>query len=119
MQRQLSLEELADKLHVSKTTVWNWEREHSFPRARNIQAIARIFGITAEDLKGTRAATDDANSDMEYYPGAAENTHGQQYLFAKKTGVSERLPQLIASSKMHIAELAGTSVDKITISIVY
>ena len=48
--RGLSQEELADKLNVSRQAVSKWERGESSPDTDNLIELAKIYGITIDEL---------------------------------------------------------------------
>lgn len=51
-ERELSQEELASALFVSRQTVSKWERGQSLPDADNIIAMCAFFGVSADSLLG-------------------------------------------------------------------
>lgn len=54
----LSQEELAERLCVSRQAVSKWERAESSPDTDNLIALARLYGITLDELiSGTGTAT--------------------------------------------------------------
>ena len=46
----MSQEELADKVGVSRQAVSKWESGASDPSTTNLMALAKLFGVEAEDL---------------------------------------------------------------------
>lgn len=55
--RGLTQEELAEALFVSRTAISKWESGTSEPNTSNLMALARLYGIPAEDLlKGVESA---------------------------------------------------------------
>ena len=53
----LSQEALGEKLGVSRQAVSKWENGTSEPNTSNLMALARLYGIPAEDLlKGVESA---------------------------------------------------------------
>lgn len=48
----LSQEELADKLHVSRQAVSKWERGEASPDTDNLIELAKIYGISLDELVG-------------------------------------------------------------------
>jgi len=49
--KRLSLQQVADKLGVSKTAVSEWERGEKFPRPENAAALVRVLpGLTLNKL---------------------------------------------------------------------
>ena len=49
-QNNLTQEELADKLCVSRQAITKWETGAGVPDIANIEAIAKLFGITFDEL---------------------------------------------------------------------
>lgn len=49
-QSRFSLAQLAERLGVSKPTVWAWEQGRSRPIEARIEELARILGVTPADL---------------------------------------------------------------------
>ncbi len=50
----LSQEELAEKLNVSRQAVSKWERAESSPDTENLIALARLYGVSLDELLGLR-----------------------------------------------------------------
>lgn len=46
----LTLAQIAERLGVSKPTVWAWEKDRVRPMARRIEALAEVLGVPAQDL---------------------------------------------------------------------
>ena len=46
----LSQEELASRLEVSRQAVSKWESGASDPSTMNLMALAKLFGVSAEEL---------------------------------------------------------------------
>ncbi|OFI45959.1 hypothetical protein BG262_06700 [Floricoccus penangensis] len=46
----ISQEELAEKLHISRQTVSNWETERSYPDVNNLILLSTIFDVTLDQL---------------------------------------------------------------------
>lgn len=51
----LSQEQLAEQLEVTRQTISKWEGGHSVPDLEKLRAMAEIFGVTLDELTGTRA----------------------------------------------------------------
>ena len=49
-QKGLTQEELADKLHVSRTAVSKWESGRGYPSIDSLKALSAFFGITIDSL---------------------------------------------------------------------
>lgn len=51
--RGLTLAQVADRLGVSKPTVWAWEKGKAKPVDERIPAIAEVLGVTPDELIGS------------------------------------------------------------------
>ena len=49
-QKGLTQEQLAQELYVSRTAVSKWESGRGYPNIDSLQAIARFFGLTVDEL---------------------------------------------------------------------
>lgn len=98
----LSQQALADKLGVSKPTIWQWETGRSMPRAAKIADLARELCITPQEL-----AADDAGS-------AEERSEA-----ARPGPPPHPIGDYIDEMKQRIAAFAGVDADRITISFRY
>lgn len=49
-EKNLSQEELAEKLYVSRQTISNWERGRTYPDINSLLLIATYFGISLDNL---------------------------------------------------------------------
>lgn len=49
-QKNLTQEDLAGILHVSRTAVSKWESGRGYPNIDSLKAIARFYGVTVDDL---------------------------------------------------------------------
>lgn len=56
----LTQEQLADELHVSRTAISKWENGRGVPSIDSLQAIARFFGVTVDELLSANAVLDAA-----------------------------------------------------------
>lgn len=52
-------QELADSLHVDRSTVAKWETGAAFPTARKLPQLASALGCTVDDLINNGEADDD------------------------------------------------------------
>ena len=56
-ERHLSQEELAEAVGVSRQAVSKWESGASDPSTSNLLALARLYGVSAEELLREAAGT--------------------------------------------------------------
>ena len=71
-ERGMSQEQLAEKLGVSRQAVSKWENGTSDPSTSNLLAIARLYGVSAEEL--LRSAGDGGKQRKESGARSAENS---------------------------------------------
>ena len=70
----LSQEELAERLGVSRQAVSKWERSEASPDTDNLIALAKIYGLTLDELIYGESNTSEANTAKEEVPNAEANT---------------------------------------------
>lgn len=56
VRQRLSLNGLAQKVNVSKTTIFEWEAGTHAPRSQRLGALADALDVTVGQLLGTEAA---------------------------------------------------------------
>ena len=69
----LSQEELAERLGVSRQAVSKWERSEASPDTDNLIALAKIYGLTLDELIYGESNTSEANTAKEEVPNAEED----------------------------------------------
>lgn len=50
---------VAERIGVSRIAVANWEQGRNKPSIENILAMAKLFGVTVEELVGDQVKNDD------------------------------------------------------------
>ncbi|MBQ6036676.1 MAG: helix-turn-helix domain-containing protein [Lachnospiraceae bacterium] len=65
--KQLTQDDLAEKLHVTRQTISNWETGKSEPDFESLETLAGVFGVSVSELLGEDkgAAQSDQTSDAE------------------------------------------------------
>lgn len=128
----LSQQNIADRLGVSKPTIWHWEKGNCFPRPRNMDELARILGVTTHFLlSGSSAQPAPApHEPADHAPAglsrAIESPPAVESIVqpsrqAARPAPSEvhSLREFINAIKKQIADFAGTEPAKVTISLDY
>ena len=64
-EKGLSQEDVAQKLFVSRQSVSKWENGNAEPGVENLKALARLYGVTLDELMGNVAAEDRLSADFE------------------------------------------------------
>jgi len=62
--KELSQEDLADCLGVSRQAVSRWEQGHTFPDLPNLQKIMKVFGVSADYLICDDASEEEHNDHL-------------------------------------------------------
>ena len=62
-QKELTQEELAEKLYVSRTAISKWESGRGYPNIDSIKAIAKFFSVTVDELLSTNEVLTIAEED--------------------------------------------------------
>ena len=52
-QKELTQEELAEKLYVSRTAISKWESGRGYPNIESLKSIAKFFSVTVDELLST------------------------------------------------------------------
>jgi len=60
----LTQEELAEKLYVSRSAISKWESGRGYPSIDSLKAIAKYFHVTIDELIGTEEIIDLAEQDI-------------------------------------------------------
>lgn len=64
--RGLSQDEVAEKLFLTRQSVSKWENDGAEPGIENLKALARLYGVTVDDLVGAEEEKAPAPSDGAY-----------------------------------------------------
>ena len=97
--RGFTLVEFARRTRVSRPTVWSWEADRSTPRRSKTKILLEVLGVTEDELYGT-----------------AGNNEGVRH-DAAAAGRGDSLQRAISEAKERVADLAGTSPDKVRLII--
>ncbi len=75
----LSQEELADKLGLSRQAVSKWERAEASPDTDNLICLAKIYGVSLDDLLNTDQSVEEISKEV--------SEHQQENTSAGKSGI--------------------------------
>lgn len=104
VQSGLSMDQFAERLGVTKPTLWKWETQRAQPRAKALRRIAAILPEAERDsLFRMPAAPETGNRAAPGHTGPGKTT--------------VCLVDMIARSRAEIAELAGVAPEKVSIVI--
>ena len=93
-----SQEELADKLAVSRQAISNWERAEALPDTENLIALARLYGITLDELVHGEKPKPVQTSAAQH--GKLKPTHGSNMKPVRSLFVVTRLVHLILGASL-------------------
>lgn len=97
--RGLTLVEFARRARVSRPTVWSWEADRSTPRRSKTKVLLEVLGVAEDELYGTIGTAELRQHDND------------------TSGHGDPLRRAISEAKERLAELAGTSPDRIRLII--
>lgn len=103
-QSRYSMVELAERVGVTKPTLWKWETGKVMPRQAALEKLAAELELSA----------------VELLYGRTEVRHGASPIMRDRTSVAatgEKLADVIARSRNEIARCAGTPASKVNIDI--
>ena len=104
IERDLTRAELAERSGISTPSIWAWETGRTVPRLGSLETLAKGLGVSVSQLQiGSGPMSLDLTS------LSAGEAGGDL-----RTG---RLGDVVASSKAQIAALAGTTPDRVSITI--
>lgn len=102
--RDLTRAELAERSGISTPSIWAWETGRTVPRLGSLETLAKGLGVSVSELQiGAGAAA------IEQAPLSIGDGGGDLR--------GARLAELVSASKAQIAALAGTSPERVTITI--
>ena len=113
----LGVAELAEMLHVSAPSIWNWETGKARPKEKNLSALAQalkttvpelLFGTPNRPLAEDDPVGESAATDTE--PGKAS---GEKRPMTQNFAAMSGLNRLITAYKEQIAALTGTETTKV------
>ena len=93
-ERELTQAELARKVDVTQTCVWNWESANTYPRPMAMKRLAQALGTTPAHLNGEEA---DSSFGVD-----GENAN-------------RPLAEIIMEARERVAAAAGLAVSKVRV----
>ncbi|MCL2586813.1 MAG: helix-turn-helix transcriptional regulator [Firmicutes bacterium] len=66
--RGFSQEELSDKLSISRQAVSKWERAEALPDTENLIALAKLYGVSLDELVDNKATSAKVAKTPRYLP---------------------------------------------------
>ena len=107
--KDLTRAELAERSGISTPSIWAWETGRTVPRLGSLETLAKGLGVAVSELQiGAAGGAGDISSPITLAAGSSEGGGDLR---------TARLTELVAASKAQIAALAGTSPDKVSITI--
>ena len=108
-QHGLSQDELAEKLNVSRQAVSKWERSESSPDTDNLIALAKLYGISLDELLNyTPQNTTDDEQDAKSSDTQEDENKSQASSGFTYTGDGERVH--IDENGIHVHDKDGSNV---------
>lgn len=109
MAKDLTRAELAERSGISTPSIWAWETGRTVPRLGSLETLAKGLGVTVSELQiGVSGASGDLHAAIMPVVTGGDGPGDLR---------TARLTELVAASKAQIAAIAGTTPDKVSISI--
>ena len=102
--RDLTRAELAERSGISTPSIWAWETGRTVPRLGSLETLAKGLGVPVSDLQIGSAPAPSEFPTFSIGEGGSDSRAG-------------RLAELVGASKAQIAALAGTTPERVTITI--
>jgi transcriptional regulator with XRE-family HTH domain len=106
-ERRLSAAELARKLGVTSTAVWNWEKNGRHPRHAVLSDLSKTLGVSIEWLRS--GSVERVNGGQLIETAARENGNGN--------GKVQTVAQIIETARNQIAMLTGVPFERVKIHV--
>lgn len=111
----LSQEELADKLGLSRQAVSKWERAEASPDTDNLICLAKLYGVSLDDLLNTDQSIEDIAKEIKEKQSEPAPKQKDQVRF-DSTGIHVRDGKTgeevhVGSGGIHVHDKDGTKVD--------
>lgn len=103
IERDLTRAELAERSGISTPSIWAWETGRTVPRLGSLETLAKGLGVSVSELQIGSGGEGD---------GLAAAAPGEGFADGQS-----RLAAVVFAARMQIAALAGTSPDRVTITI--
>lgn len=107
IERDLTRAELAERSGISTPSIWAWETGRTVPRLGSLETLAKGLGVSVSELQIGAGTASPEMSALSFGPSGG----GEGDLR------TAQLAELVAISKAQIAALAGTTVDRVSITI--
>lgn len=102
--RDLTRAELAERSGISTPSIWAWETGRTVPRLGSLETLAKGLGVAVSELQIGAATPTIELPQLAVVDGGGDLR-------------TARLAELVTASKAQIAALAGTTPDRVTITV--
>lgn len=116
-EKGLSGSKLAERAGVSKVTLWNWESNRAKPQPKNVSKLAAALDVSESYLLVGWKADGPLDDSQALRADGSPSHEVLSTGGSSRTDTDQRLAELVSASKSQIAELAGTTSDKVRIII--
>ena len=104
-ERKLTASELARKLGVTSTAVWNWEKNGRRPRHAVLSDLSKTLGVSAEWLLSGKSERDNADAE----PGMAVKS--------SENGKTQTVAEIIENTRRQIEKITAVPYERVKIRV--
>ena len=101
MRNQISASELARRIGVTPTAVWNWRKGNTMPRPQAFMAIASVLDVTEDYLRdGPKQVMTQASVERQNPPSNADT-----------------IAEIVEELRIRIAKITGFAPDQVKLNL--
>ncbi len=115
----LSVRALAERVGVSKVTLWKWERGENQPRERHLIPLATALNVNPDELRASIGRYERQRPHDQQIGQAEPHSAASAQIDLNAGAEAQELSAVIARAKRMIAEASGVGTNNISITIEY
>ena len=99
-QKKISLDELCNEIDISRTTIWKWKKNKSFPKETHIRSIAKMLDIPVDKISDLQ--TEHPVSDTDISNAAASWVELSDHSSPSSSNHFDQLNKILSQLKLKL-----------------